>query len=620
MVALVFFLIAGMMATTVSLAMPRGATAQVDPLATASAVPETALFYAAVNLDRDSEQWSVAGDLIERAGLSEAVEQALADAEFGPAEQSILDTLFGGEAALVLSRFPETGELNTEDAADTISDPGAIAEGAIPEGFSVLLATADPDATYDIVVNLLEDAAEEAGAELETSEYEGVEIISRPADDEFTTGLAVARAGDYVVFATIPTDIEPIVDTINGDTAPLADEENFARLRGDLNQEFLTLGFINGPAIIEGVEASSPEALAGLDEGTLAPLQAYTGFVTWADSPGFRVDTLSVPAEGREIVAAEPVDPALAEQVSAESLIYASGTNLGATPGLEALGLALAQSVVGDDAVGATPEGDDPEANAEQIFEEAEEQLGFNIKTDFIDQLVGPFVFALTADDLFGGEPVIDGVLASGTDDPEVVSGVVDEIGGLLEQALEADGSTRDVEGSTVQVLDLSSTGLPIVLELGVVNDQLIVGLGNGLDSFVSGPEESLAESENYQAVMGELPQEYTSVGYVNLEAVISLVEEASGSLSGQVADADPACGEFDTQEEAQAAYDEDSFENFALDQDFDGTACEDFFAPGTPVAAEGTSQFSNIKSIATVAFVQDDVTGTSTLLHIADE
>lgn len=620
MVALVFFLIAGMMATTVSLAMPRGATAQVDPLATASAVPETALFYAAVNLDRDSEQWSVAGDLIERAGLSEAVEQALADADFGPAEQSILDTLFGGEAALVLSRFPETGELNTEDAADTISDPGAIAEGEIPEGFSVLLATADPDATYDIVVNLLEDAAEEAGAELETSEYEGVEIISRPADDEFTTGLAIARAGDYVVFATIPTDIEPIVDTINGDTAPLADEENFARLRGDLNQEFLTLGFINGPAIIEGVEASSPEALAGVDEGTLAPLQAYTGFVTWADSPGFRVDTLSVPAEGREIVAAEPVDPALAEQVSAESLIYASGTNLGATPGLEALGLALAQSVVGDDAVGATPEGEDPEANAEQIFEEAEEQLGFNIKTDFIDQLVGPFVFALTADDLFGGEPVIDGVLASGTDDPEVVSGVVDEIGGLLEQALDADGSTRDVEGSTVQVLDLSSTGLPIVLELGVVNDQLIVGLGNGLDSFVSGPEESLAESENYQAVMGELPQEYTSVGYVNLEAVISLVEEASGSLSGQVADADPACGEFDTQEEAQAAYDEDSFENFALDQDFDGTACEDFFAPGTPVAEEGTSQFSNIKSIATVAFVQDDVTGTSTLLHIADE
>jgi len=620
MVALIFLIVAGMLATTVSLATPRAATAQVEPLATASAVPETALFYAAVNLDRDSEQWSVAGDLIERAGLSEAVDQALSDANIGAAEQTVLDSLFGGEAALVLNTFPETGEVNATDAADTISDPGAIAQGATPEGFAIVLATDEPDAAYDTIAGQLEDAAEEAGAELETTEYEGVEIVSRPADDEFTTGQAIALAGNYVVIATIPADIEPIVDTVNGTTAPLAEEENFARLRGDLNQEFLALGFINGPAIIEGVEANSPEAFASVDEGTLASLQAYTGFVTWADTPGFRVDTLSIPAEGREEATAEPIEAALAERVSGDSLIYAAGSDLGATPGLEALGLVLAQSVVGDDTTGMAPEGEDPDAYAEQVFADAEEQLGFNIKSDFIDQLVGPFVFALTADDLFGGSPVIEGVLASGTENPETVSGVLDQVGELLEQTLEADGSTREVEGSTVHVLDLSSAGLPIVLELGVVNDELVVGLGNGLDSYVTGPEESLAESENFQAVMDELPQEYTTVGYVNLEAVISLVEEATGELSGQVADADPACGVFDTQEEAQAAYDEDSFENFALDQDFDGTACEDFFAPATPVPDEGASQFANIKSIATVSFVNEDLTGTSTLLYIADE
>ena len=620
MVALIFLIVAGMLATTVSLATPRAATAQVEPLATASAVPETALFYAAVNLDRDSEQWSVAGDLIERAGLSEAVDQALSDANIGAAEQTVLDSLFGGEAALVLNTFPETGEVNATDAAETISDPGAIAQGATPEGFAIVLATDEPDAAYDTIAGQLEDAAEEAGAELETTEYEGVEIVSRPADDEFTTGQAIALAGNYVVIATIPADIEPIVDTVNGTTAPLAEEENFARLRGDLNQEFLALGFINGPAIIEGVEANSPEAFASVDEGTLASLQAYTGFVTWADTPGFRVDTLSIPAEGREEATAEPIEAALAERVSGDSLIYAAGSDLGATPGLEALGLVLAQSVVGDDTTGMAPEGEDPDAYAEQVFADAEEQLGFNIKSDFIDQLVGPFVFALTADDLFGGSPVIEGVLASGTENPETVSGVLDQVGELLEQTLEADGSTREVEGSTVQVLDLSSAGLPIVLELGIVNDELVVGLGNGLDSYVAGPEESLAESENFQAVMGELPQEYTTVGYVNLEAVISLVEEATGELSGQVADADPACGVFDTQEEAQAAYDEDSFENFALDQDFDGTACEDFFAPATPVPDEGASQFANIKSIATVSFVNEDLTGTSTLLYIADE
>ncbi len=619
--AFTLFLVASVLATTVSFAIPRATSAQLEPLITAQAAPETALFYAAVNLDRESAQWTAAADLVERAGLGEALDQALTDAELGPAEQTVLDAVFGGEAALVLSQFPETGDLDTGGAAETISDPSAIAQGVTPEGFSIVLAPRDPDAAFDVISQELDETASEQGTEVETAEYNGFEILNVPAADEFSTGQAIARVEDYVVFATIPEDIEPIIDTVNGDTAPLAEEENFSRLQGELNAEFLAIGYINGPSILEGAEAVDPEAFAAVGEEATAALQAYTGFVAWADEPGFRVDTLSIPAEGREIEAAEPVDTTLAEQVPADSLIYASGTNLGQTPGLEALGLLLAQTVVGEEPTGTAPEGEDPEAYSEEIFAQAEEELGFNIRTDFIDQLVGPFAFAVTVDNLFGGEPVIDGVLASGTEDPEVVSGVVDQIAILLTQALGEEGeiTTRDVNDSTVQVLDLSASGLPIILELGVVDDQFILGLGEGLEDFVNGPDESLAESENYQAVMAELPEEYNAVGYVNLEATIALAEEVSGTLGGQVADADPACGEFDSQEEAQAAYDEDPFENFALNQDFDETACEDFFATGTPVAEAG-SQFSNVRSIATVSFVRDDLTGTSTLLYIADE
>ena len=60
-----------------------------------------------------------------------------------------------------------------------------------------------------------------------------------------------------------------------------------------------------------------------------------------------------------------------------------------------------------------------------------------------------------------------------------------------------------------------------------------------------------------------------------------------SGSM-GSSTDADPSCGEYATQADAQAAYDEDQFENYQLDQDFDGEACEDFF--GAPAASPAPS------------------------------
>ncbi|MGN6483762.1 MAG: hypothetical protein ACTHMX_05105, partial [Thermomicrobiales bacterium] len=105
-----------------------------------------------------------------------------------------------------------------------------------------------------------------------------------------------------------------------------------------------------------------------------------------------------------------------------------------------------------------------------------------------------------------------------------------------------------------------------------------------------------------------------------NLEAITPLIAEAESAISsGSSMDASPDCAKFSSQEEAQAAYDEDSFTNFDLDQDFDGKACEDFFAAATPEASPAAAPLSGLLSVGTVTYEKDGNQATSTIILIAD-
>ena len=74
---------------------------------------------------------------------------------------------------------------------------------------------------------------------------------------------------------------------------------NLSDLQSRLNAEYLMFAFINGPALKEAlVGAADPQTETLLGDATLNALDAYTGLVVWADEPGFRIDTISVPTDG----------------------------------------------------------------------------------------------------------------------------------------------------------------------------------------------------------------------------------------------------------------------------------------------------------------------------------
>lgn len=616
--------VAGIMASSAPFTTP--AVAQ-SPPAVADYIPDAALFYGEFELDQNSDQYVKSAELLERANLGALIpDDELA--EFQSAVQ-LIGAFVDGEAGFFLAELPlEEGfslDNIAEDVSDVSMDPAAAVGGDIPEGWAIVLRPSDVDVSFNFYSEAVFD---DEVAEPVESEYGGFTILTREPADEFSAGVSMAMVDDVIVIATVSDDIEPVIDTVNGDLAPLSGDDSYNDVRDSLEGDALVSGYINGPALLDQLNELDPEILASIPEELTASFGAYSGFVFWADDPGFRLDSIAIPAAGANVPEASAFEPVFTANIPATTLFYAGGADLGQEPMLNALALLVAQGVLGMDPFdpAATPVATpiaDPEAFAEQIFEDAEAVIGFNLKTDVLDQLVGEWAIAGSVANIADPEPVIEGIFVTEVNDRETVESVAATITNLIASQTE-EGlslSSRQVNGSDVTVLDFSEDGTSFVLEFGVVDNHLLIGVNEGLDSFTSDQTDPLADDPTFLDTLAELPSEFTAVSYLNVQTLLPLIEDGIAMSSGSsVLDNDPACGEFDTQEEAQTAYDEDSFENFSLDLDFDGEACEDFFGIGaTPeVASTGIGDI-NVLSVGFVTFTDGESSGTSTIILIGD-
>jgi len=606
--------VAGCLASTVSLTAP--VTAQAAP-GVADFVPDTSLMYAEFELDQESAQFEKAAELLERANLTSLLDESQqTDLETGT---TYLSVLADGKAGVFLSELPIEEGMTIEDlasdASDVGSDPEAVAEGDVPAGWTVVIVPTDAEQSFDMYSELV---FSDADAEPDEIDYNGYTILSQPAADEYSEGVAIALVDDAIAIATTPDDIEPVIDTATGGSDPLSDDESYGEVRDALEEESLAFGYVNGPALLEAVNEQDP-AIAEASPELEMSLTAHSGFVFWADDPGFRLDSIAFPAEGAELPPATSFEPTFVESLPDSSLVYAGGTDLGKTPGLDALALAIAQDAIGEDPL-ATPAAD-PEAYADEVFAEAEATIGFNLKTDVLDQLVGEWGIAGSVANVTSDEPDVEAVFVTEVDDAETVTEVTDSITEMISQQQDEsfELTTRDVEGSEVTVISVPDSSPPMVIEFGVVNDQLVIGVNEGLDTFVEGADSPISESEGYQATFAELPTDVTGITYLNVQGMLPLIQDAIAATSSSALDADPACADYATQEEAQEAYDENFVDNYMLDADYDGEACEDFFAPATPEASPDGVSDVNVIAIGSVTVNDGDSAGSHTIILIGE-
>lgn len=366
------------------------------------------------------------------------------------------------------------------------------------------------------------------------------------------------------------------------------------------------------------------------------PVEVVSGIALWADEPGFRLESVSMlpPGVSQPPIAAD-TGVSFDQLVRADSLMYFGGSDFELAGVAGGLALGIAQLISADFGSLATPSARPADFSSdfsleylEEQFATAEQILGFDLRADLFDQLEGEFAFAFSLGSSLVGFTDLGGVAVAEVKSHDRVAESVQRLARWIDQSSEeVDVATRLVDGDIVYQIrpaeeeDVSPVAVSLfpLPELGVVNDHLLAGLGRGINDFVNGPSFSLADDGWYQRVLETLPADYSQVMYINVGQIVELVNQAQAEMDDP-RDAALACTAFASQQEAQTAYDRDALENAALDQDFDGEACDDFFVgatPGvTPVAAGSNDA---IEAYAMVVFEQDGMARSSAILYIAE-
>lgn len=592
----------------------------------ADAVPSGSVLYMEVQLDQSSDQWTKTYALLDRAGLSDLAEDELSQS---PEELGQMAEMFNltGNAALVFTSAEGLTSGAMDDFANdatgmTVDPASAISSSDVPEGFVVVIQPDDPEALYGQFQAMVAEEASDAGTTVETTTYNGVDIEYWTAVDEWEEPTAIALVGDTVALSTRPADIEPVIDTVAGDLQPLSSDEGFSSVQQALAMDALSFGYMNGTAFADQLAMDDPEfsELAG-------DIDAHIGWSAYADDAGFRLDTVTIPVAGGALPVASAFTPTFASKFPADALYFVNGNDLSATGLTDAVGLILQMALSEESTTSSTPSAATP--TIDEAFDEAAAMLGFNPKTDLLDQLNGEFGMYADASNVFSGQPVIDVAFVSDVADAQTVEDATTQISFLASSIAGEDVTVteRQVPGGAVTSIPLSSedTGdIALTLEYGVVDGQLLIGLNNGIDSYLDGSTTRLADDPVYEQTMSVLPQDnIVGVQFLNLQRLMPLIEEAATSLSSSmdVVDADEACADYATQEEAQAAYDEDPIGLWNLDLNFNGDACEDFFNAGdTPEASpESATESLNLLAVGTVAHTDGDIYRTSTVLLIGE-
>jgi hypothetical protein len=618
--------------TLVSTLLPgSGATAQtVDSIA--AYVPGNSLFYAEFELDQTSDQVMLGAELIERANLD-----ALIPDEEEETLTETVDTLglfVDGDAAVFVDEIPVDDLMSVadmaQDATDIGTDPMTAATEEIPQGWAVVVRPSNAEQAFDFYKSLVfgtEDAT------LTDSSYGGFDIQTNEPVDEYDTAASIALVDDVVVFASSAEDIHPVIDTVNGDVEALSATTAFGDMRDYFTPEVLSYGYVNGPAIVAQLEAAGGAEAIDYIESEGASLDYTHGMAFWAVEDGFHLDTVSMPGDAVEMPAVAPYENTFAANLPADSIAFSGGMDIGANPGVDAAALAIAQGIITQETGGelmSTPVAN-AEVMADEIFAEAEKTLGFNIKTDVLDTLVGEWATATTIGEVdLSSESLPDFSAAFVTriaDDTGITSAaqaVTDEIEAADDPAVTV--TTRDLNGNAITVVTVADADIELTLEYGVVGDTFAIGINQPVEFATAPATPALADDAVFTQTFEALPQDdLTSVSYVNLGMLMPLVQdvvEMSTTMSGTSSelDADPACGDYSTQDEAQAAYDEDSFDLWNLDLDFDGEACEDFFVTAGAATPEPVSDETiNVLSMGTVTYNDGVSIGSSTVILIGE-
>lgn len=519
-------LLAGGLATT-STPGVRAQDGGQGELETAALVPADALLFVSLNTDVSSDQWLTAADLLDQGGLEEIVYGTTAQLveESGlPAEWITPgSSLLGDEVSVALV----TGGPNGVDPV-------------------VLLSSANPNQAFETARSRFQAAAGEDSV-VPALEEDGLTVLSSYGDE-----TSLALVDDLILLGTT-FGVQQAVGVAYGAEPALADQDTFEELVDELEGDRILTAWANGPALSAayGSLLGSWGAVGmGLGVQEMALLSPAYGLATggysavgmWAAEDGFRLDARVLPGpRGDELTAPDDTTD-LAERAPGDALLFTDGMDLGQLPALrgyvDSIAFGLGANVMFED-TGL----DDPfvPPTIDESYAALEELIGFDLRADLLDLLTDDYGLWVSSSSLENADD-FTAVVVSGASDPATVESSIDRLLTLLrlDSGDEARFNRIQVGGATVTEVLVpggTSTG-PLRLTIGVVEGQLLIGVGAGMEQYLDGPlANPLADSSRFDAAFDALPDDDGGRFYLDVNALIDLQGLAALEPTRQVND-----------------------------------------------------------------------------------
>ncbi len=447
---------------------------------------------------------------------------------------SDLSTVLEGEIGVGLTGFSGS----PGDQSNTLpSDPGAVIGSLLPS-YAVVLHPREAGKARELVEDWFTDQVEQSGGLVERSEDGSIVVLRNATVDsaESDAPSTVVFSGDYIFFGADFESLLPFVETSRGNAPSLADSDDLQRLNAALPTERLLFGYLD---ISVFLQTAGDMEIASVEVSSIDPPFGPTAFSIAADDVGLRLESVSLSSsrDGR-LFGGSNENPDFASHVPDSTLAMFASQDLGDSWLIEQLQNVLLTVLVG------SMGGGDVELSDFGI----DEQFGFlsmltgiNFKTDMFDQLQGDYGVALFSLDL--KEPMASSaVVASNLANPNAVSVAVTSLGPLIQSsgAGTASVTTASIDGQTVTNVTVGTNGSAYTIQYGVVDEQLMIGLGDGIETIAVPPVVTLDSSTDYQDVLALLPDTYDSVFYVDTQSIAeqlapllldSLAESSSNAI-----------------------------------------------------------------------------------------
>ncbi|MEZ4665101.1 MAG: DUF3352 domain-containing protein [Thermomicrobiales bacterium] len=483
----------------------------------AEAMPVETAAYVATAFDPTSDQYLELNALAARlvfpgAGdtISSIVEQLTKLLAMIPSD---LKTVLEGDVGAGLTGFGGVGD-TTEGSSPS---PGSIIGSFLPD-YAIVLHPIEAGEARELVEDWYAEQVANDGGEVRRMQAGSVVVLQNPTEDasDSAAPTVVAFSGDYIFFGADYESLRPFIETTQGTAPSLAESEELQDLNAALPVERLVFGYLD-PA--KFLDSAGSLTIASVDVSSIDTPIGETAFTIAASDAGLRFESVSMPtslADG--LIDTRGPNPAFADSVPDTTLAVYAGQDLGQSWAIDQLQRILLTTLVGAMGGGDV---DLSDFDVEEQFGFLSMLTGINFKTDMFDQLTGDYgaaLFSIDTDDPFGSSVVI----ASELNNPDIVSVAVTSLGPLIQSsgAGMASVTSASIDGQTVNNVALDLDGVSATIQYGVVDDQLMIGLGDGIETVAVEPAAPLSASADYQAALAELPASYDSVTYVDVQAI----------------------------------------------------------------------------------------------------